>query len=844
MTEERSGAQAQTLPGSSSSSEPVAGGPPDDNNPFPGPKSYRRDQKELFFGRGSEIEKLTSLVVSTSAVLLYANSGSGKSSLLQAGLVPSLLESFDYLILPTVRFDQVGQRSPGDGADISQPNPFAQLLCGTVLAEDDKAPDTHNLKQLTDYLHKRDGGKSTLLILDQLEELFDYEALWRERAAFLVQLRRALETNPWLHAVLAIRSDYLANLVPHERELPGRMLVRCGLESLREQAAREAIEKAFKSTDVRLVDTEIDLVLDRLLNLDVGQDGPPVRGQYVNLILLQILCRRLWQEKAKSRSGSVADASDGSQVLQGSQVDLTEYLRSFVDDAVADVVSQTQTDEGVVRRWLEALITPAGRRDFHLLDNDQAAGLPKGVLDALEDARLIQLEQRNQSRYVELTHDSMVTAVQASNDRWVGARLRRRRWLTAVFAVVLLGLLALFPLLRNPADESLLANVGGTVKGLSSVPFPPAPNGDVAVVHVSLAGEIFAGTAVDVVASGQGKKSAELAHAFVPATNGAAESAVSLVVETTQKASYAVLVHTPGFLEYHVTVHSAQEIPSPLVPGPGFFIKARSPLVAVKLNPDQPLYLGILGGLIQSVSDAQVLTTNGPTEAAVVESPGREGYAVLSIDAANQVGPEVIGRVVEQEPGLRFGTQAHIRATYAAISPVHVQSADAPFAVDASCRNNSDASLELIGGAGRSAASPAESVPAESVLMPGAYGNDYRLLLISTSQTDVNCRVTMRSFAPQRITTTGKRSVEVYANTRFNAYPIRLPSDAAIIVTDLNGARASLDCLSNAITESGSERLLAFVPGNHDCVLSIERSVGTIGKPVSFPLLIVPISGR
>jgi hypothetical protein len=135
-------------------------------------------------------------------------------------------------------------------------------------------------------------------------------------------------------------------------------------------------------------------------------------------------------------------------------------------------------------------------------------------------------------------------------------------------------------------------------------------------------------------------------------------------------------------------------------------------------------------------------------------------------------------------------------------------------------------------------------VPVESVLVPAAYDDAYRLLLISNYGSDVDCHVSMRSFARQAITTTNKRSVTIYPNTRFNAYPIRLPADAAIIVTDLNGARASLDCSSNTITESAQKRLLAFVPGNHDCLLSVERSSGKIGKPVSFPLLIVPTSRR
>src|SRR5205807_1382661 len=64
-------------------------------NPFPGPTPYQREDEAFFFGRDAEIDELTSLVLSSSAVLLDAPSGTGKSSLINAGLTPSLKrESF------------------------------------------------------------------------------------------------------------------------------------------------------------------------------------------------------------------------------------------------------------------------------------------------------------------------------------------------------------------------------------------------------------------------------------------------------------------------------------------------------------------------------------------------------------------------------------------------------------------------------------------------------------------------------------------------------------------------------------------------------------------------------
>lgn len=834
----------------------------DADNPFPGPKPYRRDQKELFFGRSSEIEELTSLVLSTSAVLLYAQSGSGKSSLLQAGLVPSL-EVFGYRILPAVRFGRVDPMPDDSGADTSQPNPFAKMVCDTVIPGDTLPPDGLDLGQLAAFLRDEDGGTPTLLILDQFEELFANQALWQERGAFLAQLRRVLDANPWLHTVLAIRSDYLANLLPHERDLPGRMLIRCGLESLREQAAREAIEMTFRKTGVPLSSSEMDLVLDRLLSLDVGLPGSHVRGQYVNLIQLQILCRRLWREKAAPRSRNEAGASDDSQVLQQSDVDLADYMQSFVDDAVASAVTQTQSDEGVVRRWLEdRLTTPASRRAVLLVDNEQTAGLPQEILDALENARLIQVEQRNQSQWAELTHDSMVAAVQASNKEWGRIRRRTRRLRTAALALALAGLMVLFPFLRFPTDQNLLTKATGVLTvapleiGTLKVPFPAAPRGSVAVVHVSLYGESDAGTTVQVFARSPGKKQAtELASRTVTVVaNGAIDTTLNFVINTRQQASYAAIVKAPNLqsdidakhLGYNVTVRSAPVVLDLRKPGTSVLASVRSPLVAVKLYPHKPLYLGIIGPDLQDVWGVRTLITDPADDAVVLESSGGTRYAVLSTSgsADEVVSPEVYGQLVKLGPTLQLGAHAHIQSNNVSIRSLHIEQRNVPFGVETSCKDDDVGTSKVIDSAEQSVGSIVRSVPDGSAFVPAAHGSEYRLILLANNFSTLDCQVTVRSFAQQGITTTTNGSIKVNANSRFNAYRVRIPTAAVMVVANLNGARASLDCLSNQITESGPERLLAFVPGDHECVLSIARYSGNIRKPVSFPLLIDPVSGK
>jgi hypothetical protein len=72
-------------------------------SPFVGPRPFLPGERDLFFGRDRETDELTSLTIAHPTVLLYAVSGAGKTSLLSAGVEPSLAEQgFD--VLPRVRF--------------------------------------------------------------------------------------------------------------------------------------------------------------------------------------------------------------------------------------------------------------------------------------------------------------------------------------------------------------------------------------------------------------------------------------------------------------------------------------------------------------------------------------------------------------------------------------------------------------------------------------------------------------------------------------------------------------------------------------------------------------------
>ena len=97
------------------------------DNPYVGPRPYERQDRHNFFGREREARELRALILSEREVLFYAQSGAGKTSLLNARVIPAL-EVEGFLVLPLTR---VGSELP-PGIDASAVDNV--FVFGTLLA--------------------------------------------------------------------------------------------------------------------------------------------------------------------------------------------------------------------------------------------------------------------------------------------------------------------------------------------------------------------------------------------------------------------------------------------------------------------------------------------------------------------------------------------------------------------------------------------------------------------------------------------------------------------------------------------------------------------------------------
>src|SRR5512136_1276127 len=107
------------------------------NNPYIGPRPFQRGERSNFYGRTREARDLLALIQAERVVLFYAQSGAGKTSLLNAQVIPAL-EDKGFDVLPVAR---VGSDVPPglDPAQVSNVFVFSALM---GLAGQDVLPQT------------------------------------------------------------------------------------------------------------------------------------------------------------------------------------------------------------------------------------------------------------------------------------------------------------------------------------------------------------------------------------------------------------------------------------------------------------------------------------------------------------------------------------------------------------------------------------------------------------------------------------------------------------------------------------------------------------------------------
>ncbi|MGZ3489668.1 MAG: nSTAND1 domain-containing NTPase, partial [Isosphaeraceae bacterium] len=428
-------------------------------SPYVGPRPFLASDCQRFFGRDREAIDLKHRVMAHPITLLYSMSGAGKTSLINARLIPDP-QSEGCHVLPSARVrGSTGWLLPGEIPNIYV---FHALMSWQDRC-DIQTPGRLKSQTITDELTSRaklaeEDDSALIAVFDQFEELFTaYSSRWKDRGEFFEQLSDALESIANLRVLLAMREDYLASLDPYAKLVPENLRSRFRLERLRRDAALEAVVNPLKGTGKRFAPGVAEKLLDSLMIIHVrpqrdasrphydnedadllaGGGGPsssfempaftPPEGfevisEFVEPVQLQVVSQNLW-------SNLRPDEVEITAVHLEQCGDVDQALSRFYEICIKEAVELVKLREGVVRRWFtERLITPAGTRGLILREEDATGELPNDAVDQFEIRHLIRGEDRGGARWYELSHDRFIEPVKNSNIRWQKAIPTQALW--------------------------------------------------------------------------------------------------------------------------------------------------------------------------------------------------------------------------------------------------------------------------------------------------------------------------------------------------------------------------------------------------------------------------------
>lgn len=413
------------------------------NNPYVGPRPYTRADRDNFYGRNREARDLLDMLIAERVVLFYAQSGAGKSSLLNARVIPDL-ETRGFRVLPPLR---VGSDAPPgiDAAAVPNIFVFSTLLS---LADPNTPPATLTGHTLLSFLQplnltaSRHSGRSEeskrseeftppilpILIWDQFEELFTtHRDRWEEATDFFEQVAAALENIPELGVVFVMREDHIAAIEPYAPLLPRRLRARFRMERLGYAGALEAIRKPALHAGCPFDESVAEHLADNLRRIKTQETASRTQetalGPYVEPVQLQVVCSRLWENLPEQADRLI----QWEEVAQFGDVD--QALTDFYEETLQQTCQISKKQAGPVitertlRHWFgEELITPMQTRGLVMRSAESAGSLPNTAVDALEAAHIIRAEARAGARWYELCHDRLVEPVLQSNQAWEAAR--------------------------------------------------------------------------------------------------------------------------------------------------------------------------------------------------------------------------------------------------------------------------------------------------------------------------------------------------------------------------------------------------------------------------------------
>jgi WD40 repeat protein len=387
-----------------------------DISPYRGLQAFDEDQADFFFGRDGDIQRLVEKLKVMRFIAVIGSSGSGKSSLVRAGVVPALKKG----LLPESDTWAVRVFTPGAHPLASLAANLLRLYPHEAMNKtlDQLAADERTL-HLAVSLGMADSPASerVVWVIDQFEEVFTLCRDERERAQFLANLLYAAFIPQGRCAViLTLRADFYHKCAAYP-ELSSRLSEHQFLVSLMGQSnLRQAIEEPAWHVGLEFEPGLVETILEDVEN----QPGA--------LPLLEHALLELWERR------------------RGIMMTLEAYRESGgVEGAIAKradaiYLSFSPDEQMIARRIMLRLTQPGeGTEDTRrratmseLITHEGESQIVEDVVQAMATARLLTTNTDEQSggQTVDVSHEALIRGWPRLR-RWIeedraGLRILRR----------------------------------------------------------------------------------------------------------------------------------------------------------------------------------------------------------------------------------------------------------------------------------------------------------------------------------------------------------------------------------------------------------------------------------
>ena len=401
---------------------------------YPGLKPFAAYEQDIFFGRTKDIRGLAKLIQIQPQVVLYGKSGLGKSSLLNAAVIPLLQRNEEYLPIK-VRMGAYQENQLLEGIISHLPPPQPENELAKVIGFESQSLWYHLKSSLI-------GKEQTvpILILDQFEEFFTYPKAQRQEvneqlAGLLHQvipgsvkasIEQHLETSPEfisdeflrkiyqplnVKIVFAIRSDKLSLLDTLKDSLPEILSKTFELEPLNRAQAEDAIVYPAYQKGSHFFTPRFDYsdeALDSILNFLTKSDE-----QSVESFQLQIICQHAEQLIH-------AGIKKGKKLIEKEDLgEISDIFENYYESLISRIPDEA--DRQKARIFIENGLILEGeeiRLSLHEGQISRDFDMPPNLLEQLINTRLIRRDVSPRGGYIyELSHDTLIDPILKAKEK-------------------------------------------------------------------------------------------------------------------------------------------------------------------------------------------------------------------------------------------------------------------------------------------------------------------------------------------------------------------------------------------------------------------------------------------